>query len=314
MKKYISIILGISSLALILLASSCKKDDEVASTTQNIDEVINSNPDFSLFAYAVKKANLDIFTKGGGPFTFFIPSNSGFAALGINSTTDIDNLDPLFLAILTTYHFQGTKRTFYEIPEGPNASMTSQAGNAQFGTRYKNTDKAYINGVELLDKGTITSNGIYYRIAEALYPSVFASAIAIMQGSSTNNFSLMLQAIAKTATTTSFTTTASTVFIIPNSVMIANGYDSTTIANISGSAATTLTNILRYHVIPQRIFKSDFKVGNVVTRFTGNSVTISGTTANYSIKGKNNATAVPVGNGIVTGSGVTYNISQMLKP
>ncbi|ULT45692.1 hypothetical protein KRR40_22105 [Niabella defluvii] len=55
-----------------------------------------------------------------------------------------------------------------------------------------------------------------------------------MQSSSTNNYSLMLQAITKTATTTSFTTTPSTVFAIPNSVMLANGYDSTTIANISG--------------------------------------------------------------------------------
>lgn len=124
----------------------------------------------------------------------------------------------------------------------------------------------------------------------------------------------MLQAITKTAATTSFTTTPATVFAIPNSVMLANGYDSTTIANISGAALTALNNTLRYHVIPQRIFKSDFRTGNQVTRFPSNSVTIEGVVGNFTIKGKSNPTGVPVGNGIATGSGVFYTISQMLKP
>lgn len=299
---------------LLVLLISCKKDDTPVSTTQNTDEVLNSNPDFSMYAYAVKKANLEIFTKGVGPYTFYIPSNSSFAAIGLNSTADIDKLDPLFLAVLTTYHFQGTFRTFYEIPEGPNASMSTQTGVVQYGTRSPKTDKAYLNGVELLDKGTVTSNGLYFKVADVIQPPYFVSAIAQMQSYSSNNYSLMLQAIAKTATTTSFTTTASTVFGIPNSVMVANGYDSTSIANLTGGPLTALTNILRYHVIPQRIFKSDFRVGDVVTRFTNNSVTISGTPGNFSVKGKSNTSAVPVGNGIATGSGVFYSISQMLKP
>jgi uncharacterized surface protein with fasciclin (FAS1) repeats len=298
----------------VLLVSSCEKEDKPINPTQNIDEIINSSPDYSMFAYAVKKSNLDIFTKGGGPFTFFLPTNASFAALGLNSTADIDKLDPLFLALLTTYHFQGVKRTFYEIPEGPNATMNTQTNVVQYGTRYVSTDKAYINGVELLDKGTDASNGIYFKVSEVIQPPYFSSALIQMQSSSTNNYSLMLQAITKTATTTSFTTTPSTVFAIPNSVMLANGYDSTTIANISGAASTTLANTLRYHVIPQRIFKSDFRVGNQLTRFPSNSVMIEGAIGSFTIKGKNNTTGVPVGNGIATGSGVFYSISQMLKP
>lgn len=300
---------------LLVLVTSCQKDEEPVSTAQSIDEVLNSTPDFSMYAYIIKKANLEIFTKGIGPYTFFIPSNSSFAALGLNTPADVDKLDPLYLVVLGTYHFQGVKRTFYEIPEGPNASMNTQTNVVQYGTRNSKTDKAYINGVEVLDKGTETSNGIYFKVADIIQPPFFSSAITQMQASSSNNnYSLMLQAIAKTATTTSFTTTPATVFAIPNSVMLANGYDSTTIANISGTAATALTNTLRYHVLPQRIFKSDFRVGNQFTRFTSNSVTIEGTLGSFTIKGKNNPTGVPVGNGIATGSGVFYSISQMLKP
>ena len=138
---------------LMLLGFSCKKKVEI-STKQNINEVLESNPDYSMYAYAIKKTNLDIFTKGPGPFTFFIPSNTAFSSIGLNSTADLDKLDPLYLAILTAYHFQGTERTFYEIPEGPNASMGTQTGTVQYGTRFVSTDKAYVNGVELQDKGT----------------------------------------------------------------------------------------------------------------------------------------------------------------
>lgn len=296
-----------------MFAFSCKKSEEGVSNKQTIDDVIASNSDFSMFGYAISKSKLDVFTKGSGPFTFFIPNNAAFAALGLNSTADLDKLDPLLLAVLTAYHFQGVERTFYEIPEGPNASMGTQTGTVQYGTRSVSTDKAYINGIELQDKGTKTSNGIYYKINEVIQPPYYSSAITMMQALGAD-YSLMLQAIAKTATTTSFTTTASTVFAIPNSVMLANGYDSTTIANVSGTASTTLSNLMKYHVIPQRIFKSDFKEGNIVTRYSGNSVTISGGIGSFAIKGKSNASAVPVGNGIATGSGVFYIISQMLKP
>ena len=313
MKQYIHKIFCFSSVILILLISACNKNNDPVTTTQTIDEVINSNPDFSLYAYAVKKTNLDIFTKGGGPFTFFIPSNSGFSAIGINSTADIDNIDPLNLAILASYHFQGVLRTFYEIPEGPNAAMTTQTGLTQYGTRNVKSDKAYVNGVELLDKGTLTSNGIYYKVGDVIQPPIYSNAIIMLQGLG-SNYSLMLQAITKTATTTSFTTVPSTVFLLQNSVMLANGYDSTTIANITGTAATTLTNILRYHVIPQRVFKSDFKVGTIATRYTGNSITVSGTNGNYSIQGKSNAAPTLMGNGVATTGGVAYSIAQMLKP
>ncbi|MCF3109289.1 fasciclin domain-containing protein [Niabella sp. CC-SYL272] len=312
MKNSIAKIFCTGIVVMILLLSSCKKEDTVPATVHNMDEVINTNPEFSMFAYAVKKANLDIFTKGGGPFTFFIPDNNAFSEIGLKTTADIDKLDPLFLALLTTYHFQGTKRTFYEIPEGPNATMSTQTGVVQYGTRNVKSDKAYINGIELLDKGTQTSNGLYYNVGEVIQPPYFSSALVMMEA--LGNYSLMLQAIAKTSTTTSFTTTPSTVFAIPNSVMLANGYDSTAIANITGAAATVLTNTLRYHVIPQRIFKSDFKPGSVLTRYSSNSVVIEGAVGSFTIKGKNNASGVPVGNGIATGSGVFYAISQMLKP
>ena len=310
MKKFINKKLYAAMFYVVLLAA-CTKEPGIVQTKQSIDEVINTDPELSMFAYMVKKSNLDIFTKGGGPFTFFIPTNAALTAVGITSTTHIDQMEPLYLTILASYHFQGNLRSFYEIPEGPNATMNTQTNIVQYASR--RGDKAYINGVELLDKGTEASNGIYYKVGELILPPVNTNAITTMQAMG-DKYTLMLQAIAKTGTTTSFTTSPATVFALPNSVMLANGYDSVTIANIKGNEATILTNKLRYHVIPQRIFKSDFKPANLLTRYTSNSVIIEGSVGNFTIKGKNNTTSTPVGNGTANGAGVFYSIEQMLKP
>ena len=296
-----------------ILLVSCEKNEVKNTTTQdNIDAVINSKSEFSLFAYGVKKSNLDIFTKGSGPFTFFIPTNDAFAKIGINNNSDIDKLDPLFLVLLISYHVQNNARSIYEIPEGPNAVMTSQTGIAQYGARYVKTGKTFINGVELLDQGVITANGIYYTINEIIYPPSYTNALVMMQ--SNDNYKLMVQAITKTNVTTSYTASPSTVFILSNQIMLANGYDSTTIANITGANADKLANTLKYHAIAQRVFKSDFKIGNYITKYTGNNVSIGGTTGNYTIKGTNNATPQPVGYGIAVGNGVYYTLNEMLKP
>lgn len=313
MKRYFKPNIFINCFIALLIITSCKKENnETPATTQNIDQVINSNPEFSIFAYAAQKTRLDVFTKGVGPYTFFIPNNAAFAALGIKSTADIDKLNTLFLIQLVTYHFQDIYRTYYEIPQGPNTSMSSHSNIVQYASRYTTTDKAYINGVELLDKGTRVSNGIYYTVAEVIYPPYYSNSLVMMEAM--GGYNLMLQAITKLSATTSFTTSPATVFGIPNTVMLANGYDSTTIANISGSAATALTNVLRYHVLPQRIFKSDFKAGNVLTRFTGNSIVVGGGIGNFTVAGKNNTAAQPISRSLANGVGVLYSISEMLKP
>jgi uncharacterized surface protein with fasciclin (FAS1) repeats len=313
MQRYFKFNILLNCLIVLLILTSCKKENnETPATTQNIDEVINSNPEFSLFAYAAQKTKLDVFTKGVGPYTFFIPNNAAFAALGINSTADIDKLNTLFLIQLVTYHFQDIYRTYYEIPQGPNTSMSSHSNIVQYASRYVTTDKAYINGVEVLDKGTKASNGIYYTVAEVIYPPYYSNSLLMMEAM--GGYNLMLQAITKLSATTSFTTSPATVFGIPNTVMLANGYDSTTIANLSGASATTLTNVLRYHVLPQRIFKSDFKAGNITTRFTSNSVVVGGSLGAFTIRGKNNAATQPISRGFANGAGVLYSVSEMLKP
>lgn len=293
----------------LIIVIACNKNDSKIGT-ESIDDLINTNSDYSLYAYGVKKAHLDIFTKGGGPFTFFVPTNDAFAASGINSISDLDRIDSLSLAIILSYHFQSGNRTFYEILKGPNATMTSQTGVTQYSSRYDD-GSAYINGVKLLDQGTAASNGRVYSMAELIPFLLSNTNVDIINSIGAK---LMVQAIIKTSTSSTFNTNPSTIFAIPDSVMKANGYDSTSIASLSGTSLTALSNILKYHIIPQRIFKSDFKTASYTTRYTNNSISVTFNNGIF-IKGKNNTlTYQASGGNNITTTGVIYLINGILKP
>ncbi|MDB5202812.1 MAG: fasciclin protein [Ferruginibacter sp.] len=294
----------------VVMFTGCDDKADVAPVGDNIDKLISANTDLSIFQAALVKTRLDQFTKGGGPFTIFAPTNAAFNAIGINSATDLALLDSNALVQLITYHIQSVSRSFTEIPLGPNATMSTIGGGVQYGARY--TDgRAYINGARITNSGgTAASNGFLYIVDRVLVPGTLSASAAL---TASGNYKLMLQAMAKTAV--SNTTNPLTIFAVPNSVMIAAGYDSTTIANIgtTGVPFTTLKAIMQYHTVAQRIFSPNFKAGALKT-VQGTNVTITtGTTV--MVKGTNNpapfSIVVP---DVITTTGVIHGINGLLKP
>jgi uncharacterized surface protein with fasciclin (FAS1) repeats len=142
------------------------------------------------------------------------------------------------------------------------------------------------------------------------FSSLLATTILTNAGSK-----LMVQAAAKTSVLLS--NSPSTILAIPNSVMTAEGYDSTTIANLvpASLAFTKLQSIIRYHIIPLRLFSTDFKAGTLKT-VQGSNVTISGGSgASVSVKGTNNSSSFILNNtnGVIA-NGVIHGITGLLKP
>lgn len=314
-------------LPVLLLCSSlffvqCGKSDDVV-TGPTLHETINSNADFSILKAAIAQAKLETFTKGPGPFTIFAPTDAAFTAAGI-SATSLASIDSLTLTALVLNHFQSsaagvlTGRTSFEIPEGPNAPMTSIGGFNTYSYKDKVNNKIFVSGALITEKDIKCSNGIIHKIDKVLLPAN-TTVIALLNANP--NYSLMVQAIAKAALTTTFSPATSapiTVFAIPNSVMTANGYDATTIAGLSGAGLTTLTNILRYHLVQSRNFSTDMKAGNLKTAFVNAGaptyVTVSFSNGVF-IKGAVNPTAfqiTPVD--LSATNGVIQNITGMLKP
>jgi uncharacterized surface protein with fasciclin (FAS1) repeats len=294
----------------VALLSACTKSTSDNPPAANLDELINGKTELSVFAAALKKTKLDIFTQGGGPFTVFAPTNSALAAIGINSVSDLNSIDSNLLVQLLTYHIQAGSRTYVEIPLGPNAPMSTQGGFTQYASRVVG-GSAYINGAQIISEDIKASNGTLYLINNVLIPA-YNNALVTLSATSDN--SLMYQAIIKTAISSTFTASPVTVLAIPNSAMIAAGYDATTIAGLSGTSLTTLSNILKYHVIPQRIFSPDFKAGNLKTS-QGTNLAVAVNGAVVTVKGTNNTAATPLlpFNFNVT-NGVIQGVTTVLKP
>jgi uncharacterized surface protein with fasciclin (FAS1) repeats len=309
---------------LLLLCSilfiQCDKDNDTVVATENLDEALAKNTEFSMFKAAITQAKLETFTKGPGPFTIFAPTNAAFTAAGITSAT-LAAMDSITLTALVLNHFQTslngvfTARTSFEIPEGPNAPMTSIAGYSNFSYKDKAANKIFVSGALITERDIKTSNGIIHKIDRVLFPPV-ASVMTLLTANP--NYSLMVQAIAKTAVTSTFTASPITVFALPNSVMTANGYDAVTIAALTGPALTTLTNILRYHVVTSRNFSTDLKAGTLKTAYIVATipavVTVSLGTG-VSVKGVSNPTPFLLGPAdLAATNGVIHSVAGMLKP
>ncbi len=322
MRKKINAFIKIPLLFLLssILFVSCDKDDDDVVVVDNIDATFAKTADLSIFKAAIAQAKLETFTKGPGPFTMLAPTDAAFTAAGITTAT-LPLIDSVTLTALVLNHFQSsavgvlTARTSYEIPDGPNGPMASIGGFSNYSYKDKAADKIYISGANIVQKDIYCSNGIIHKIDKLLLPP---SSTIITLLNANSNYSLMVQAITKTALTATFSPAASapaTVFALSNAIMTANGYDAVTIAALvpATPAYITLSNILKYHVVASRNFSTDMKVGNLKTTF-GTNVVISRTTGVF-VKGASNPAAfqiTPVD--LAASNGVIHAIAGMLKP
>lgn len=131
------------------------------------------------------------------------------------------------------------------------------------------------------------------------------------------NYSLMDSAISRAGLTTTFapaTNSATTVFLINNSSMIAAGYMSlTSIGALTPAQVTTLSNILKYHVVQSRNYSIAFKAGNLKTLLGSNLLVTTGSAV--TVKGVSNPSPftflVP---DIIASNGVMHEINGILLP
>jgi uncharacterized surface protein with fasciclin (FAS1) repeats len=299
------------ALPLLAMAASITGCNEKENTgPQNtIDTLLGQTANLSIFKAALEKTGLNTFSKGGGPFTFFVPSNDAFKATGINTAADLDALDVNLLTQVLSYHIFAGRRTLVEIPSGPNAPAAMVSGLSIYAS--KNETGAYINGARISQADIRASNGVIHVIDRVLGPP-FANLVTSL--SANPNFKLLAQGIAKASLTTTLSSTSApyTVMAPTNAAMTAAGFDSTTIANLTGTALTNFTNVLRYHLVPGRLFSSEFKNGTLKTlQGTGLPLTISG---GPKLKGPANPNPINITSiDFLASTGVIHTIDGVLR-
>jgi uncharacterized surface protein with fasciclin (FAS1) repeats len=173
MKKFQrrSLLLAAAALgASATMLSACGGSDDDEHPTQNIVELAQGLPQFSILVEALIAADLATALSGKGPFTVFAPTNDAFAAalteLGVTKSTLLAN-KPLLTEILK-YHVVPSRVLKAQVPI--NIPITTLQGSTfTVGADLFITDqrarKAQITSTDVL-----ASNGVIHVINKVILP------------------------------------------------------------------------------------------------------------------------------------------------
>lgn len=303
------------ALAVISIATSCKKDEDElpVASDQNIVEIVVADSDFSLLEAAVKHADLVATLSGTGPFTVFAPTNEAFTAAGLDTEAKINALPKETLRNILLYHVAGSSIAAAAIPEGSNTAVKSASNIDLYVT--KNNKGVYINGATVTQADVMVTNGIIHVINKVLMPP---SGNIVEVAQSNPDFSLLVAAVLRASEgQTNLANVLSgdgpfTVFAPTNQAFMDAGFAN--VAAIQAADPATLTSILTYHVVAGRIFSTDLVDNSTAATVNGSNVT---TTLNggAKVKGAKNTSAANISSAdVVTTNGVIHVIDQVLLP
>ena len=317
MKTYLNwgvsllLVLGVSA-----SMSSCKKSDDSSMTPGNdgtVNGVISTDPNYTYLQAAIARAGWND-TLRNGNFTLFAPTDSAFRQAGFTSTSAFSNYTADSLRRILRYHIVTTRYAAADLPSGSNTELTTLGGSKLYIT--KNSNGTFINGNKLVRTDGSATNGVIQGINGVLIPAYgnLSQLIARDTTYSYLNAALRRVGTSNTALSSALTgTTPYTVFAPTNAAFRAAGY---TTGKLDSANVTMLTNLLAYHVIPGRVFSSDFTTGNVTTVGGGTFALASGTNGGYTITGAGNGTNVSnIGaRSTLASNGLYYSVDQVLLP
>lgn len=294
-------------LAMICIFSSCqKKDNNSPAPVIPLMNVLSNDTTLSYFYRIILRANdLNLFSPSDS-ITVFAPVNAAFRAVGI-STSRIDSLSAVILDSMVRYHY-----TLGAI--NPHAasysSFTSLIGLPVFGS--SNGGTVYFNGAAAVKQGlATTAPATLYKLNLPLQvPS--ASLTGYLANDST--ITLFTEALQRTGLATSLGAFGfSTVLIPDNKAFNAAGYPN--ITSIDAANITTLTNLIKYHILNGQYFTNNFDQPTVTSSGGGTiSVTTGGLLPQFT--GTNNTAAASMisANKIAGSNIIIHKINTVLMP
>ena len=308
------------AISICLVISACDKteEDEAAVINDTIAGLILKSPDFSSLEALLVKANLATILDGPGPFTLFAPDDSAFAAAGITASL-INSLSQQQAQSILLYHLFNSNVMLADLPAGPNAKMTTFAGDSVFIS--KTTSDTYINGAKISQSDIIADNGTLHTIENVLNPPIGSIVQTIYRYS----LDSLGKAIARATNDTTgnpglkqvLDSSIITMFAPTDSAFISLLTD-LSLPDINDIPVDTLVGIISYHISSGRIFSPDLveapltmlKGGNTSIRLNSginNGPTITG-------NGNNGNASNIITQNIVSRNAVVHFIDRVLIP
>lgn len=158
-------------LLLLLLPGfySCKKDDLSSEATvpvngQDLLTVMQTNFQYGLFYYGIKKTGLDSLLQGKGPYTIFIADDASMKLAGLGSQHALDSIDPVQLKRLLEYHILPGKIMFKDVPQTVNNEYKSISGQTLYLSEYVDplgsNSRLTVNGHYCKQFDVMAANGV----------------------------------------------------------------------------------------------------------------------------------------------------------
>jgi transforming growth factor-beta-induced protein len=279
--------------------------------TQNIVEIAQGNPDFSILVEAVVAAELAGTLSGAGPFTVFAPTNAAFAKLleELKVTKEALLADKALLTQVLTYHVLAGQVLAADIKD--NATPSTVQGQPirldTDGGKVVITDaRGRTSNVTATDiKAT---NGVIHVIDTVILPTT-QNIVQIAQ--SLPQFSILVEAVVAAGLADAVSGGTLTVFAPTNDAFAALLAELKVTKEALLADKALLTKVLTYHVLPARVLKADVPVGKPITTLQGGTFTID---KNFVITDASHRTAKIVATDVIATNGVIHVIDKVILP
>jgi uncharacterized surface protein with fasciclin (FAS1) repeats len=273
------------------LLVGCDKDEEPVKYP-NVVELINNNPNLSIFGSAINKAGLQSFTEGGA-VTWFAPSNDAFIAKGITADS-VNRMSQGTASYLLTYHLLRALVTSKDMIASFSVPRTTQQGSTLY-TGGQN-GQYFVNGARVTSVDNYVSNGMVHIIDRVNTPVNLAGNLQSILIANSGPDSLFILALRKAGRWTQMASANTYTIIAPtDAAMVAAGLNS---AGITAATVGRLDSLARYHYFNSaRYFTNDLSYKSTTNPTAlGNSRTlaVSSSSSGIGLKGTNNTTAVNI--------------------
>jgi uncharacterized surface protein with fasciclin (FAS1) repeats len=277
---------------------------------ENIVELAQANPQFSILVEAVVAADLVGTLSAAGPFTVFAPTNDAFVALlgelGVSKEALLADV-PLLTRVLTTHVLGSRVLAAQIVPDAP--ITTVQGGRISIGADLAITDprnrRAGIVGTDV-----IASNGVIHAIDRVLLPLPAESVVATAQ--SLPQFSILVEAVVAAGLVDTLSSAGPFTVFAPTNDAFAALLGELGVSKEALLANTELlTAVLTYHVLPARVLAAQITSDAPITTVQGASFSIG---ADLAITDGRARRANIVGTDVFTSNGVIHVIDRVILP
>jgi uncharacterized surface protein with fasciclin (FAS1) repeats len=136
------------------------------SSANTILENLKADSSYTFFDESLESMGFNETLSQSGPFTIFAPTNEGFRKLPPGIYESLTQNRKTDLANILSYHIIASSMKTKDMKDGEK--LRTLAGEELIITLRK--DKVMVNGIEVMNPGTESSNGIIYVINDILFP------------------------------------------------------------------------------------------------------------------------------------------------